>query len=196
MKHLLVLTLFFILAACAQNNRTSVPPPLIDGNIEDFERLGVKPLILDDSVRLFFYQDEHFVWIAYDYLEGSYATLDLKLVTPTIPDTINLHLSGQLGEWMIKEGSPRPDSPQSELWWNMNGWYANEVWPNGMEGTNEKPRYNFKLSKARELQLTKERFGRGTWYLHFSMGSILKSDGSYTRVNFPTDDRFFEYRSE
>lgn len=193
MYRIFFLALIIVCFSCAQTEQTSLPPPMIDGTIEDFERLGVKPIQLEENVRLFFYQDRHYVWIAYDYLEGSYATLDLRLVSEALPDTINLHLSGQLGEWMVTEGAPRPDSPQSDLWWNMKGWYANEVWPNGMDGTNEKPRYNFKLSKAREMQLSKERFGTGDWYLHFAMGSILKDDGSYTRVTFPGDGSFFRY---
>ncbi|WP_421765041.1 hypothetical protein [Ekhidna sp.] len=181
-------TLIFLIAllvSCQQHENPA--PPLVDGSIEDFRSLNVPPIELMSETNLYFYQDKHYVWIAFDYPDGSYGTADLKLLSPKLSDTINLHVSAQLGEWYLTEGSPRPDNPQSDLWWNHSGWYANEVWPNGTDNSGEEPQPNFKNAKAREIQISKERFGKGEWKLQIEIRAIQTSEG-FTSITFPEND--------
>ncbi|MEO9485113.1 MAG: hypothetical protein ABJG47_16755 [Ekhidna sp.] len=172
------------LFSCQQSKKPK--PPMVDGNIADFLRLGVEPINLMDGVNLYFYQDEYFVWLAYDYPENSFGTMDLKLLTPNLADTLNIHVSAQLGEWYLKEGAPRPDNPLSELWWNHTGWYANEVWSNGIDRSNENARPKFKNGKAREIQLEKDRFGKGEWIMKAEIRAIQTPNG-FASVTFPEE---------
>lgn len=178
----LLTSLIVLLVSCQQSEKPA--PPLVDGSIEDFKRLNVKPIVLNEGVNFYLYQNDHYVWIAYDYPEGSYGTADLKLLTPQLSDTINLHISAQLGEWFLTEGYPRPDNPQSDLWWNHNGWYANEIWPNGTDRSGEEPQPDFKNAKAREIQISKERFGKGEWQFQIEIRAIQTSEG-FTSITFP-----------
>ena len=167
-------------------------PPLIDGSVADYQRLGIAPVSISEEVNFYQYQNEHYVWLAYDYPDGSYGTIDLKLVSPNLSDTLNLHVSGQIGEWWVEKGSPRPDRPESDLWWNHQGWYANEVWINGMDTTGGNARYKFKNGKAREIQLSKARFGKGVWNLQLNINAIRTNEGAFKSVRYPSDSTFFE----
>ncbi|MEP0985655.1 hypothetical protein [Ekhidna sp.] len=180
-------TLIFLIALLSCQQAENPAPPLVDGSIEDFRRLNVSPIELMSETNLYFYQDKHYVWIAFDYPDGSYGTADIKLLSPKLSDTINLHVSAQLGEWYLTEDSPRPDNPQSDLWWNHSGWYANEVWPNGTDNSGEEPQPNFKNAKAREIQISKERFGKGEWKIQIEIRAIQTSEG-FTSITFPEND--------
>ena len=182
--------LVFILIGCA-TDRTA--PPMVDGNCEDYERLGVVPIQIHDAVNLYFYQDEHYVWIGFDYPEGSYGTMDLKLKTPTLEKTVNLHVSAQIGEWLADQPETAPDTPESDQWWNNTGWIANPVWINGTDTTGGQRRYKFKNAGARELQLARERFGEGNWELQLQIRAIRQEDGTFTSVLSPADSSMFVY---
>ena len=167
------------------------PTPLIDGKYDDYIALGVKPVTIFDGVDLYIYQNEHYVWICYSMPEGSYGTLDMHIETDKVKDSLNLHVSGQIGEWYLNDLSTAPDSPESDKWWNMEGWNSNVVWPNGMDRNGENFRYRFKLATARELQLSKVRFGKGDWKIKMKIGSIKRNDGTYGRFEYPDDGSFY-----
>jgi hypothetical protein len=181
---LLALLLLTTSSAMAQE------PPLVDGDCDEYPRLKAKQLALSKDVTLNIFQDKHFVWLCYGYPEGSFATVDLKLKTPALPDTLNLHVSAQLGEWPLNKPELAPKDPESDLWWNTKGWTANPVWINGMDRTGERPRYRFKNAKAREFQLSKRRFGRGEWQFSMEIRRIKGSDGSFYDVVFPRAGEF------
>lgn len=159
--------------------------PLVDGNCSEYRQLKSDSVQLDANVKLFLYQDRDYVWMCYTYPAGSYGTLDLQVLTPTLGKPINLHVSGQLGEWQADTPEAAPENPESDKWWNNVGWIANPVWINGMDRSGEKPRYRFKNSPARELQLSKKRFGTGSWQVKFEIRSIKASDNLYN-LSFPT----------
>lgn len=197
MKHLFfVITLSGLLFSCRteSNSKATVPAPLIDGKYDDYLALGVEPKAIYEGVDLYIYQNEHYVWIAYSMPEGSYGTLDMHIKTDEVGDYLNLHVSGQVGEWYLNDSTSSPDSPESDKWWNMKGWNSNVVWPNGMDRNGDDFRYRFKLANARELQLSKARFGRGNWKINMSIGSIKTKDGSYTRFVYPSEKGFFTLR--
>lgn len=160
-------------------------PPLVDGNCGEYKTLGSDSLKLDDQVTLYFYQDKHYLWMCYNYLEGSYGTLDLKLDTDQLVEPINLHVSGQLGEWPANDPEAAPKNPESDKWWNNIGWTANPIWINGMDKSGETPRYRFKNALAREMQLSKGRFGRGDWKFTLEIRSLKNPKGEYYNITFP-----------
>lgn len=38
------------------------------------------------------------------------------------------------------------------------------------------------------MQLAKSRFGKGTWKLHFTIGSLRAADGSMSELSLPAND--------
>ena len=195
MKHLLqaisLLITLTTLTYCQSPSDRPLITPMVDGHLEEYIELGVKPIDLGNEVKLYIYQNDHYVWLAYSYPEGSYGILDMEIVSPKITDTLNIHVSAQLGEWFIKEGAPRPQNPESELWWNHRGWYSNEVWPNGSDKSGDAPRPRFKNAQAREIRLSKDRFGYGEWNFNLKLGSIRLANGSFTSIRYPDEHVFF-----
>lgn len=195
MKHLppMISGLFVLLlvSSCQSTSDRPLITPMVDGQIEEYIELGVQPIDLGDHVQLYLYQNDYYVWIAYAYPEGSYGILDMEMVTPKVQDTLNIHVSAQLGEWFIKEGAARPQNPESDLWWNHKGWYSNEVWPNGSDKSGDRVRPKFKNALAREVQLSKDRFGYGNWHFNLNLGSIRLPDGTSTRIRYPGENVFY-----
>lgn len=160
-------------------------PPLVDGNCSEYKTLPTDSIQLDPQVKLYLYQDRSYVWFCYTYPPGSFGTLDLQVLAPMLGKPINLHVSGQLGEWPADQPEAAPENPESDKWWNNVGWIANPVWINGMDRTGEKPRYKFKNSPARELQLSKSRFGSGDWQLKFEIRSVKAQDNRMYNLSHP-----------
>lgn len=188
MKIIKVIFFFALILCCSCATKLNIKsiPPLVDGKLDEYLHLGVTPRIIADSVALYIYQDQHFVWLAYSYREGSFGTLDLKLLAPNITDTLNLHVSAQLGEWWLVPDAPKPDSPESEYWWNMKDWTANPVWINGMDRSGENVRYRFKNAEGRELQLSKARFGIGPWKIKMNIRSVMDEHGQFINIDYPS----------
>lgn len=164
---------------------SQIAPPLVDGSCTEYRLLKSDSVKIDDRVTLYYYQDSYFVWFCYTYPMGSFGTMDLKLTTQNHPAPINLHVSAQLGEWLVGDTEAIPQDAQSDKWWNISGWTANTVWINGMDRSGETPRFKFKNAPARELQLSKERFGKGEWNFSMDIRSIKNSDESFYNISFP-----------
>ena len=173
--------------AASQAAVSSSPPasPLVDGNCQEYATLAAERIALSAQVTLQIYQNADYVWFCYSYPDGSFATLDLELQAPGLAEPVNLHVSAQLGEWPLAKPELAPDTPESDRWWNAQGWTANPIWINGMDTSGEKPRYRFKNAGARELQLSKQRFGRGEWRYVLKIGSVKAADGSFQDLRFP-----------
>ena len=60
---------------------------------------------------------------------------------------------------------------------------------NGLDRSSTEPRIKFKNAKARELQLSKERFGKGDWKFSIEIRAIKGRDGKLYKANFPDDWR-------
>ncbi len=157
---------------------------MVDGWADEYQELGAQPINLSDSVDLYFYQNDHYVWICYTYPSESFGTLDMKIETENLDEPLNLHVSAQVGEWPVNKPELAPKDPLSDRWWNMKGWISNEVWPNGIDRSGEVARPKFKNAPARELQLSKERFGRGKWEISMEIRAIKSSDG-FISLQFP-----------
>ena len=161
-------------------------PPMVDGDCAEYSALHAQNIGISKEVGLHIFQDKYFVWFCYTYPDGSFGTADLKMKTKTIPNGLNLHVSAQLGEWPMDKPELAPKNPESEMWWNHNGWTANPVWINGMDRSGAQARYRFKNAKAREIQISKRRFGIGEWLFSLEIRSIKGSDGKTFDLTFPT----------
>ena len=64
---------------------------------------------------------------------------------------------------------------------------SNPVWPNGMDRSGDTPRYLFKNDPAREIQLSKARFGIGEWRFRLRINAIRNNEGEYVGEVFPAD---------
>lgn len=190
-KFLTFLVALAVLSSC-KNKADSLPPPMVDGKLDDFKQLKIEPISISENVDLYIYQDDFFVWLGYDYPEGSYGTLDLQIDTDNFEKPINLHVSAQLGEWEVGNESQQPQTSTSDLWWEFKGWTANEVWMNGIDRSGERANPKFKNAQAREIQLSKQRFGKGTWKLKFNIRAIKNQDGVLDAINFPEDGSDYE----
>lgn len=189
-RYFLLCIISFLVMSC--NQTKDVPePPLVDGKYDDYVRLGVEPITLSDDVDLYIYQNEHHVWFAYNYPEGSYGTLDLEIDTEILDKPLNLHVSAQLGEWEIGNEAQEPKDGTSNLWWETEGWTSNVVWMNGVDRSGEEPQINFKNAESRELQISKTRFGKGTWKLKFNIRAITGADGERYEINYPENGEYF-----
>lgn len=176
-----------VLSSCKQSIQK--PPPLIDGQCNEYEALNAETFALAHGVKLHIYQNEHYVWLSYCYPEGSFGILDMELETARLDGPLNLHVSAQLGEWPLNKPELKPKNSTSDKWWNHQGWTANAIWLNGLNRTEERTSPNWKVPPARELQLSKQRFGRGEWKIKMNIGSIRTAEGTIENITFPEGDK-------
>ena len=183
MRHICALLALSGLFGVASAN----PPPMVDGRCGEASYMTNERIDLGANVSLHHYIDEHYVWLCYDYLDGSYGTLDLELHTPKLDRAINLHVSAQLGEWWADEPDSAPQTGDSDQWWETTGWTSNVIWMNGMDDEADPPQINFKNAEAREVQISKARFGAGQWTLRFNIRALSLPDGGRTNVLYPAE---------
>lgn len=160
-------------------------PPLVDGDCTDYKLPGTRTFPVAAGIDLHVAEDEHFVWFCYTYPPGSMAQLDMTLRTPRLAEPLNLHVSAQLGEWPAGRADLAPADPNSDLWWNTRGWTANTLHINGMDTSGPAPRYRWKHTPGRELQLSKQRFGSGPWEFSMAIYQVRQGDAMRT-VHFPS----------
>ncbi|MBX2846081.1 MAG: hypothetical protein KTR13_07695 [Saprospiraceae bacterium] len=188
----LPLVLLFLFIGCVQNPETSLPPPIVDGWMTEYADLGIAPIALSDDVDLYIYQDAHYVWISYTVPGDSFGALDLVVDTDDLSEPVNLHVSAQLGEWPANQPELAPKVATSPDWWNHKDWVSNVVWMNGMLRDTDPPEIQFKNGTGRELQLSKSRFGAGTWKLAFDIRMITNSEGESYNITYPEDGSQYE----
>jgi hypothetical protein len=159
--------------------------PLLDGRCDEYRSIGAHVIAESDTISVLLFQDANYVWLCYTLPGDSYGTLDLEMDAPGLADPVNLHVSAQLGEWRIGHPEEIPQSAASDRWWSVHGWWSNAVSWNGTRETDDGPRQNFQSSEGRELQLSKERFGRGSWRLRFAIGSVRNADAEMKQIVLP-----------
>ena len=165
--------------------------PMMNGDCSEYSALKAETVKIDEQVSLNIYQDKDFVWLCYTYPEGSFGTLDLVIDTPKIEKAMNLHVSAQLGEWPADNPDASPDSADSDLWWAINGWMANNIWFNGYREVDGKQYAKWKNAPAREMQISKAHFGTGDWKLRFEIRSVKGSDGDMYNITYPDAESFY-----
>ena len=165
-------------------------PPLVDGDCTDYKLPGARSTAIAPGIELHVAEDDHFVWFCYTFPAGSMAQLDMTLKTPRLAQALNLHVSAQLGEWPAGRADLAPASPDSDMWWNTQGWTANTLRVNGMDTSGPAPRYRWKHTPGRELQLSKQRFGSGRWEFALAIHQI-RHGAALRTVNFPADGALY-----
>lgn len=180
--------LLCIALSCPASVLAAPAPPLVDGDCTDYRQPGARSFPVAAGIVLHVAEDEHFVWFCYTYPAGSMAQLDMTVRTPRLAEALNLHVSAQLGEWPAGRADLAPTDPNSDLWWNTRGWTANTLHINGMDTSGPAPRYRWKPTPGRELQLSKQRFGSGRWEFSMAIYQVRQADAMRT-VNFPSDGK-------
>jgi hypothetical protein len=182
-------SLFLTLAGSIGAAQAGEPAyPLLDGRCDEYQRVGAEVVAKDDTISVLLFQDADYVWLCYALPKESYGTLDLLVDSPGLAEPINLHVSAQLGEWRADYPDEAPEVSNSDSWWKVHGWWSNAASWNGMRETDDGPRSKFQSSEGRELQLSKARFGRGTWRLNFSIGAVRDADGEMHQIVLPSEE--------
>lgn len=163
--------------------------PLLDGRCDEYAHIGAEVIAEGDGISVLLFQDASYVWFCYTLPDRSYGTLDLVVDSPGLAETVNLHVSAQLGEWRVDHPEDVPQSAESDRWWNVQGWWSNAVAWNGTRETDDGPRPNFQASAGRELQLSKTRFGKGAWRLRFTIGSVRNADSDMKQIVLPAEGK-------
>lgn len=188
----LVIAGLWLLAATASAAQSRQTPayPLLDGACDEYPALAQAKYEVSDDITLYLFQDRDYVWLCYTLPENSFGMADLVVDAPALDAPLNLHVSAQLGEWPAGKPEAAPASADSAQWWNHRGWTGATVRFNGAKAELDdagKPRvdYNFRLSPARELQLSKQRFGRGQWRWHIDIRNVADGKGGQASLRFP-----------
>lgn len=192
---ILIISLAILLSSTVAKGNPSEIPPMIDGRCDEYSGKNASQVKMDEAVTLHIYQDKHFVWLCYNYPEGSFGTLDMRIEAPGLEEALNLHISAQLGEWPADKPDQAPTKGDSPMWWNHKGWTANEVWFNGyrMRETEkgEEQVANWRNAPAREMQLSKKHFGQGEWKLRFKIYAIQGKDDKRYELVYPSEETFY-----
>ncbi|TKR33581.1 hypothetical protein FCE95_04620 [Luteimonas gilva] len=164
--------------------------PLLDGACGEYPALAHSKHRIADEVDLYLFQDRDYVWLCYTLPADSFGMADLTVAAPGLDRPLNLHVSAQLGEWPADKPDAAPASPDSPKWWNHRGWSGTTVPFNGAtasldEAGKPKADYNFRRTRAREMQLSKARFGRGEWRWHIDIRNVADGKGGQRAFRFP-----------
>jgi hypothetical protein len=189
---------FLSLAGCAAiASPPTMPVPMVDGHCTHYAPKTRTDVA--DGVALFIRQDKDYVWLCITLPEGSFGVADVHLDAPNLSQPLNLHVSAQLGEWNANDPDGAPDTSDSAEWWNNKGWIANWVHFNGMRESDSGRRPNFRHSPGREFQLSKDRFGRGSWKMLFKLVSVANPAGGMQSITYPDgsdEDQYFKLVAE
>ena len=192
---LLIVLLVSLISHTTAHAESSQIPPIIDGRCEEYKKQKSIQIKMDDFVTLYVYQNQHFVWLCYNNTEGGTGLLDLRIEAPGLKKAMNLHISAQLGEWPADKPEMAPTEGTSADWWNHKGWTANTVWFNGYRmrtsETGEEQVANWRNAPDREMQISKERFGRGEWKLRFNIYMLRGKDDKPYDLVYPSKEQFY-----
>lgn len=136
--------------------------PLMDGRCDEYDRLDASRTEIHEDVSAFVHQDKDYLWICHTAPSDRPTWDDVVIYSPSFPKGLNLHASAQLGQWPGDQPGAAPADPDSDLWWNVEGWWANISHPNNNNGR----------VMGREFQLSKDHFGRGAWRVEISIGGV------------------------
>ena len=83
-----------------------------------------------------------------------------------------------------------PKDGASPIWGKVEGWWANVVPFGGLITTPEGRQVNYKAIPGREMQLSKQRFGRGEWKLVATISDVAVPAGERISVRWPVSGHF------
>lgn len=181
------MTIAVMFAACI-GFEAQAATPMVDGRCSEYTDARARTIPMRDGLVLHVLESDDAVWLCVPLPAESLGMLDLVVESEALERPLNLHVSAQLGEWPEGDAAKTPTGPDSPLWWNHQGWTANWLWFHGMQDDGKRP--NFAHAPARELQLSKQRFGPLPWKLSFSFMQVRGADGDMRDVQFPAEGRF------
>lgn len=160
------------LGNCAQDSNSAYP--LLDSNCQEYSKLGAETIALSDQTSLSIFQDAHYIWVCVGLPPESFGMMELRLKTPAQEKEQLLHISAQLGQWPFGDDEAAPQNASSEKWWEYEGWASNAVSFNGMTKRDEEGNrtVKFKMATGREMQISKDHFGRGEWQMLFDIRGL------------------------
>jgi hypothetical protein len=157
-----------ILAAALTSALVSGPPVLLDAKCDAAEYANAARHDIGGGVTLRARHDADYVYLCLMLPAQSLGTMDLFLQPVSGGPMYNLHISAQVGE-RIFAGGAWPDW----TFGNERAWYGPPVAFRGMarrpDGT---ARPDFSESEAREVQLTRARFGNGPWKVRLEVRAL------------------------
>ncbi len=140
--------------------------PLMNDNCNEYTAMGAKIHSLKKDVRLFEFQNKDYVWFCLGMETKGMMILDMYIDAPALGEAQILHISARIGQWT---DGKRDEGPQGvDRWWHVDGWWANAAGYNGFKDE-ERTKLNFYRSTGKEMQLSKNHFGRGEWNLNFKI---------------------------
>jgi hypothetical protein len=152
--------------------------PIVDGRCTEYTEPPARVLSMESGLVLHVIENQDAIWLCVPLPADSVGMLDLGIDSAALERPLNLHVSAQLGEW--PKGGPSPLGPDSPIWWNHRGWTANWQWFHGMSIDGGHP--EFAYAPARELQLSKDRFGALPWKLSFTFYQVRGADGTLHNI--------------
>ena len=159
------------------------PEPMLDGHCGD-HRPAAQAIGVAAGIDLFVRQTFDHVWICFTAPPGSFATVDVELQTPNLKTPLNLHASAQLGEWDARDEAAAPKTPTDGRWWKIEGWTGTT---NRFRPAGNGQRLEFFPAGARELQISKARFGRGDWLMKFRIAGLRDGETARGKLSWPKD---------
>ncbi len=159
--------------------------PLFDGRCDEYADLSAQSTELPHDVTLWTFQDAAYVWLCLALPEESMGTIDLRIEAPGLEDAVNLHVSAQLGEWRADFPDEAPQDAASPIWGTTHGWFANAATTAYRQDEEGELQRTWAYSEGREVQLDKDRFGRGSWKLHLQLEMIRDDEGQFQTVFHP-----------
>jgi len=140
--------------------------PLMNDNCNEYAAMGAKIHPLKEGLKLFEYQNKDYVWFCLSNESKGVMVLDMYIDTPAKDEAQILHISARIGQWT--DGKREEWRQVADRWWRVDGWWANASGYNGFRDA-ERTKLNFHRSTGREMQLSKNHFGRGEWNLNFKI---------------------------
>lgn len=160
--------------------------PLLDGRCGEYEVLEARGYRAAEGVTLWIFQDSGYMWLCVTLPDDSLGVVDLNVDAPSLTDALNLHVSAQLGEWRDGYPDEEPKSSTSPKWGHIEGWFANVIPVRFERPTEGGPvRHTFGSSTGREMQLAKNRFGRGRWRIRLKLSDVRGPDGEMQTLWYP-----------
>jgi len=156
-------------------------PVLLDARCNELAWTRAERTPIGEGVTLLAMADRRYVYLCVTLPPESLGTLDLYIQGET-GAPVNLHISAQTGERTRGENGWREWSGFN----NYDGWYGPPVAFSGMiEGADGVRRPQFANSQARELQISRDRFGDGPWRVMLQVHALgtARSGG----VAYPAD---------
>jgi hypothetical protein len=141
---------------------------LLDNRCDPDEWQDAARRDLGEGVVLRFKHDAHHAYLCLTLPPESLGAIDLYLQSDAAQRPWNLHASAQLGEKQRGADGWPPDW----TWGNERGWYSPAVPFRGLQSGEHGSHVAFGDIAAREIQLSRVRFGPGPWRLMFELHAL------------------------